>query len=181
MHGQQFTCFLDAVQQPCREITVFEMTTHFCSQEFPEFFPALFMHRSIANDSKLARAWGDKDKHPVFLAGFAHAKSLVLFLCRCHRFIDSLVADEDADFTRSRIFGALDGGNNFIVLQLVKKFLRFHITNFLRHRRHRNCPRHWKILLRLHHHLTSLRLPNYLSHRCCNTSLAAVIQTGGIK
>ena len=89
-----------AMENPLGEFPAFEVTTHLVCDLTPERLPASLVNPRVANDRKLVRFRRDEDQHAVFLARLAHPQLNERGLGRSQRFINRLVANENADFAR---------------------------------------------------------------------------------
>lgn len=168
MRGEQFTGFLDAVDDTGSEFGIFEVAGHFFRQHLPKSVTALLMHRRVADDGKLARARRDKNQNTIAMLRFGHAQPVKLRLRRRDGIVHIFTADEDADFAGSFLFGGLDGGDDVVVPELVEKFAMFHITSSLPRRRRQSCRRHRKNHCRRHRHRRLTNCRHCYSHRWNN-------------
>ena len=81
MRGQQFTDFLDALDDGVTKPLILKMDTHSIHNVLPELFVAFFVNRFIANNGKLVRPRSYEDKHRIAFAGLVHSETLKLLLC----------------------------------------------------------------------------------------------------
>jgi hypothetical protein len=94
----------------------------------PEGIAGFLMHALVADDRKLMRARRKVEQDCIAFTSGGHAK---LFE-PARRARDDVVGsdwpigDEDADFTGRLAFGISNGANDFSIIELFNKILRFH-------------------------------------------------------
>ena len=81
MRGQQFTDFLDALDDGVTKPLILKMDTHSIHNVLPELFAAFFVNRFIANNSELVRPRRNENQHSIAFASLVHSEALKFFLC----------------------------------------------------------------------------------------------------
>ena len=144
MYGQNFSQFIDAVNDCAVKILFFEMFPHRFNQSLPELFAAFFVHTDVSDHGVFASAGRDKNQRCVSIARLVHSQ-LQKFLLRARQrlIIEFTSLNEDADLSGGATFRFLDCLRDSLVIEPAKKMMRPHFTSSnLRHRRqnlrHRN-------------------------------------------
>jgi hypothetical protein len=118
----------DTVDDGLGETPVAQLIANGRCNFLPKGIAEFFMHALVADDRELMRARGKVEQDRIAFTGGGHA---LLFepARRARNDVvgsDLAVADKDADFTGRPAFGISNGANNFSIIELSKKILRFH-------------------------------------------------------
>ena len=101
-----------------REFGFAEVAGHGFRQLPPEFISAFCVDGFIADDGKLVRARGHKNKHAVPFRRLVHAQAHEFRLRGGDGVVNVFGADADADFAGGFLLCRADRRNDFVVVQM---------------------------------------------------------------
>lgn len=94
-----FADFLNAPNQPFREIPFSEFVRNHGYDPIPEFLSHLFMNPTIAQDDELAPGGHDKEEHAIAVSRASHAHAEESLVCSLFDAAPEEPSDGNADFT----------------------------------------------------------------------------------
>jgi hypothetical protein len=126
MLREKFAGLLDAVYDAVGEFRFFEITGHGVGQLPPEFFATFRMHGFVPDDGKFMGARGDENQYAIAVGRFIKSKPQKLRPGNRHGVVHVLGADADVNAAGGVVFGAVDGGDDGVMLQMFGKCPRMH-------------------------------------------------------